>query len=79
MIAPHRYSILIVWSDEDHAYLVTLPEWEQQYGSPVTHGETYEDALANALVVLAMYVAIASERGENLPALGAASPAMSVA
>jgi len=33
-----RYSILIEWSDEDHAYLVTLPEWAGSVLMPVTHG-----------------------------------------
>lgn len=40
-----RYSMLIQWSNEDHAYLVTLPEWEGRVLGPVTHGNTYEEAL----------------------------------
>jgi len=40
-----RYSMLIQWSDEDHKYLVTLPEWANvNSGGPSTHGDTYEDA-----------------------------------
>ncbi len=79
MSAPLRYSIVIQWSDEDQAYLVTLPEWDDQYQNPVTHGGTYQDALASALEILAMFVDIATERGEQIPAFGAASPTMSVA
>ena len=33
-----RYSMLIEWSDEDQAYLVTLPEWAGRVIMPVTHG-----------------------------------------
>ena len=28
MSEQRRYSMLIQWSDEDEAHLVTLPEWE---------------------------------------------------
>lgn len=35
-----RYSMLIEWSDEDAAYLVTIPE----LGIHHTHGRTYEEA-----------------------------------
>ncbi len=36
---PH-YSMVIQWSDEDHAYLVTLPEWADQVLGPVTDGDS---------------------------------------
>jgi antitoxin HicB len=36
---PH-YSMLIQWSDEDKAYVVTLSE----FGGCKTHGGTYEEA-----------------------------------
>ena len=38
---PLRYSMVIQWSEEDDAFLVTLPEWEGRVFNPVTHGETY--------------------------------------
>ena len=42
MSGQSRYSIVIEWSDEDHVYVVSLPEW----GDLVhTHGETYDEAL----------------------------------
>jgi predicted RNase H-like HicB family nuclease len=43
-----HYSLLIQRSDEDQAYLVTLPEWEDRVLGPVTHGDTYEEALDTA-------------------------------
>jgi len=36
-----RYSMDIKWSDEDHAYIVTVPELP----GCVTHGFTYEEAV----------------------------------
>ncbi len=45
------YSILIQWSEEDQCYVVSIPEFSDYY-QPVTHGETYEEALKNAQEVL---------------------------
>lgn len=47
------YSILIQWSEEDQCYVVSIPEFTNYY-QPVTHGETYEEALKNAQEVLEM-------------------------
>jgi len=44
-----KYSILIQWSEEDNAYIASLPEWGQ-YAR--THGNTYEEALQKAKEVL---------------------------
>ena len=38
------YSILIQWSEEDKCYVVSIPEFTDYY-QPVTHGDTYEEAL----------------------------------
>lgn len=46
-----KYSILIQWSNEDNCFVVTLPEFTNVM-QPVTHGETYEEALKNAVEVL---------------------------
>jgi predicted RNase H-like HicB family nuclease len=37
-----RYSMIIEWSDEDSAYIVTVPE----LSGCRTHGRTYEEAIA---------------------------------
>jgi len=39
-----HYSMLIEWSEEDQAYLVTLPEWADRVIMPATHGSTYGEA-----------------------------------
>jgi hypothetical protein len=34
---PLHYSMLIEWSNEDQAYLVTLPEWAERVIMPAPH------------------------------------------
>lgn len=62
-----RYSMLIQWSDDDHAYLVTLPEWEGRVLGPVTHGDTYEEALEHGKEALEALIASAQKHGEPVP------------
>ena len=63
-----QYSMIIQWSDEDTAYLVTLPEWEGRVFNPVTHGDTYEEAVRSGETVLTMLIESAQEQGQPLPA-----------
>ncbi len=58
-----RYSMLIQWSDEDQAYIVTLPEFSNCH----THGETYAEAVRNGEEVLELLIATCREDGEPLP------------
>ncbi len=62
-----RYSMLAQWSDDDDAYLVTLPEWEGRVFNPVTHGDTYEEAIKNGYEALESLVASARKHSEELP------------
>jgi antitoxin HicB len=62
-----RYSMVIQWSEEDVAFLVVLPEWNGRVINPVTHGETYQEAVENGLIALEQLVSIAEEYGEELP------------
>ena len=59
----NRYSVIIQWSDEDQAYVVTLPEW----GGCHTHGSTYEEAAKNAQEVLEMLIETEQREGNELP------------
>jgi predicted RNase H-like HicB family nuclease len=60
---PH-YSMVIEWSDEDNAYIVSLPEW----GDLVhTHGETYGEAVAMGEELLAGLIASRQQHDEPLP------------
>ena len=56
--------MVIQWSDEDHAFLVTLPEFG---GGPRTHGDTYEEAVKNGHEVLETLIEILLEDGVALP------------
>lgn len=74
-----QYSMIIEWSDEDDAYIVTLPEWGR---FAHTHGATYEEAAKNGSEVLEMLMEGPFGEGESLPAprtfvYGAVVPAAS--
>jgi predicted RNase H-like HicB family nuclease len=58
-----RYSMVIEWSDEDNAFIVTVPELV----GCRTHGSTYAEAVANGWDVLDMFVRAATGIGEYLP------------
>lgn len=65
---PLQYSMLIEWSTEDRAYLVTLPEWSNRVIMPVTHGSTYSEAVEQGQKVLKLLIESAISSGEGLPA-----------
>ena len=57
---PH-YSMAIQWSDEDHVYIVSFPEWEAHGLIGHTHGATYDEAVRKGQEVLHMLVDSARE------------------
>ncbi len=59
--------MLIEWSEEDQAYLVTLPEWANRVMMPATHGSTYSEAVQHGQEVLEMLINDALRDGEPLP------------
>ncbi len=61
-----HYSMLIEWSEEDQAYLVTLPEWADRVIMPATHGSTYGEAVQRGQEVLEMLINSAIRDGEPL-------------
>jgi antitoxin HicB len=61
-----NYTILIQWSQEDQCFVVMLPEFKN-VSQPVTHGDTYEEALKNAQEVLELLIEIYQEDGKELP------------
>ena len=58
-----HYSIIIQWSERDQAYLVNVPELPGCH----THGETYEEALQNALEVTELWIEAAKKDGWPIP------------
>lgn len=63
MEAKH-YSMLIQWSKEDQAYIVTVPELP----GCKTHGDTYEEAVKNAQEVIELWLETARDLGWSIPA-----------
>lgn len=62
-----NYKITIQWSNEDNCFVVCLPEFSQNVMQPVTHGETYEEALKNGQEVLELIIEEYQEDGKTLP------------
>jgi predicted RNase H-like HicB family nuclease len=59
-----QYRMVIQWSDEDQAYLVSLPEFGP-YSK--THGATYEEAARHGQEALESLVDAYREEGWPLP------------
>jgi predicted RNase H-like HicB family nuclease len=57
------YSVIIQWSNEDRAYVATLPEWSGCH----THGATYEKAAKNAQEVLELLMETEKKDRKALP------------
>lgn len=76
------YSMHIDWSEEDDAYVVSVPDLP----GCMTHGATYEEAARNGEEAIASWVGAARDAGDVLPVpsvdrsyVGAGSPAHGVA
>jgi predicted RNase H-like HicB family nuclease len=61
-----KYTVIIQWSEEDNCFVVLLPEFDDVM-QPVTHGETYEEAIQNAQEVIELLVETYQEEGKPLP------------
>jgi predicted RNase H-like HicB family nuclease len=59
-----QYSVVIEWSDEDEAYLVTLPEFGPD---PQTHGNSNREAMKHAQEVMETLIEFYHEQGKALP------------
>ena len=58
-----RYEIILYWSDEDQAFIADVPELP----GCAADGETYQEALANAEVVIDEWIETARELGRLVP------------
>jgi len=59
----NHYSMLIEWSDEDHAYVVSF----QEFPGAHTHGTTYMEAVKYGQEVLSLLIESYEEEGKPLP------------
>jgi len=58
-----HYSMIIQWSDEDQAYLVTVPELP----GCMTHGNSYEEAVKQGQDAIEGWIQVAQELGHPVP------------
>jgi predicted RNase H-like HicB family nuclease len=58
-----KYEMIIYWSQEDHAYIVEVPELP----GCMTDGQTYQQAVSNAEVIMGEWVETAKELGRSVP------------
>jgi predicted RNase H-like HicB family nuclease len=59
---PH-YSMVIEWDPRDEIFVVSVPELP----GCITHGSTYEEAIAQGRDAIEGWVEIARQRDEQLP------------
>jgi predicted RNase H-like HicB family nuclease len=58
-----KYEVIIYWSEEDDAYVAEVPE----LAGCMADGATYQEALANAEVVIQEWIDTANELGRTIP------------
>jgi predicted RNase H-like HicB family nuclease len=58
-----RYQLIIYWSEVDQAFIVEVPELP----GCAADGETYQEAVQNAEVVIQEWIATAQELGRPIP------------
>lgn len=59
----NHYSMLIEWSEDDDAYVVSFPEFVGAH----THGATYREAVKNGQAVLTLLIETCEQEGNPLP------------
>jgi len=63
----NQYTTIIQWSEEDHLFLVTIPEFSDRVMMPCTHGKTRAEAIQKAEEVIEMYLEAWHEEGDSIP------------
>jgi predicted RNase H-like HicB family nuclease len=58
-----HYSMIIQWSEEDQAYIVTVPELP----GCKTHGSTYEEAVQQGRDAIESWIMVAVQDGNPIP------------
>ncbi|TAH48635.1 MAG: type II toxin-antitoxin system HicB family antitoxin [Chloroflexota bacterium] len=58
-----RYEVIIYWSSEDNAFIAEVPE----LAGCMADGATYQEALANAQVIIGEWLQTARELGRPIP------------
>ena len=58
-----RYEIILYWSQEDEAFLAEVPELP----GCMADGETYQEALSNAEIIIAEWIETALSQHRPIP------------
>jgi predicted RNase H-like HicB family nuclease len=58
-----RYELIIYWSKADNSFLVEVPELP----GCMADGSTYEEAVANAQIVISEWIETAGSLGRPIP------------
>ena len=58
-----KYEMIIYWSAEDSAFIVEVPELP----GCIADGETYQEAVQNAEIVIQQWLETAQELGRDIP------------
>ncbi len=58
-----KYEMIIYWSQEDHAYIVEVPELP----GCMADGQTYQQAVSNAEVIIGEWIETAKKLGRSVP------------
>ncbi|MDZ7795226.1 MAG: type II toxin-antitoxin system HicB family antitoxin [Spirochaetia bacterium] len=58
-----KYEIILFWSEEDNAYIAEVPE----LSGCMADGNSYEEALRNAEVVIEEWIKTAKELNRTIP------------
>ena len=58
-----KYEVIIYWSDDDKAFVAEVPE----LAGCMADGSTYQEALANAEIVIDEWLETARELGRAIP------------
>ncbi len=59
----HKYEIIIYWSDEDDVFVADIPELP----GCMAHGESHEEALAQAQAAIGYWLEAAVRIGRPIP------------
>jgi predicted RNase H-like HicB family nuclease len=59
----YKYETIIYWSGEDQVFIAEVPELP----GCMAHGQTPEDALANAQQAIGLWLDTAKEFGDQIP------------
>lgn len=58
-----KYEIIIYWSEDDSAFIAEVPE----LAGCMADGATYQEALANAEIIIGEWIETAKDLGRQIP------------